>query len=133
MDTIRKPEVIEAEIAKLKAELADARADRIKAQEAAYNILLNLGWTRVKDENGYAGWKKPEESRNDGILKWVYSNITNTYYAVLEDSPSSLMYVCKPVIGRVGNNIELGCLKRGVRKVNCKEVPFNCVIPKLTK
>lgn len=52
---MRDIKVIEADIAKLQAELADAK-DRQSMRDAAVHILKNLGWTYNR------GWKKPKDS-----------------------------------------------------------------------
>lgn len=49
---MRDIKVIEADIAKLQAELADAK-DHQSMRDAAVHILKNLGWTYNR------GWKKP--------------------------------------------------------------------------
>lgn len=49
---MRDIKVIEADIAKLQAELADAK-DHQSMRDAAVHILKNLGWTYDR------GWKKP--------------------------------------------------------------------------
>lgn len=54
---MRDIKVIEADIAKLKAELADAQ-DHKSMRDAAVHILKNLGWTYDR------GWKKPMVKAN---------------------------------------------------------------------
>ncbi|UCS82763.1 hypothetical protein vBYenPRambo_020 [Yersinia phage vB_YenP_Rambo] len=53
---MRDIKVIEAEIAKLQAELEDTKAYDVKVR-AASHILENLGWTWSRK----TGWKKPEK------------------------------------------------------------------------
>lgn len=52
---MRDIKVIEADIAKLQAELADAK-DHQSMRDAAVHILKNLGWTYNR------GWQKPKDS-----------------------------------------------------------------------
>lgn len=52
---MRDPKVIQAEIAKLEAELEDVKFHEYKTRSAA-QILNNLGWTWTRK----GGWKKPE-------------------------------------------------------------------------
>lgn len=52
---MRDPKVIQAEIAKLEAELEDVKYHEAKTRSAVH-ILKNLGWTWTRQ----AGWKKPE-------------------------------------------------------------------------
>lgn len=54
---MRDIKVIEADIAKLQAELADAK-DHQSMRDAAVHILKNLGWTYNR------GWKKPSIKAN---------------------------------------------------------------------
>lgn len=54
---MRDIKVIEADIAKLQAELADAK-DHQSMRDAAVHILKNLGWTYNR------GWKKPSVRAN---------------------------------------------------------------------
>lgn len=54
---MRDIKVIEADIAKLQAELADAK-DHQSMRDAAVHILKNLGWTYNR------GWKKPTAKAN---------------------------------------------------------------------
>lgn len=52
---MRDPKVIQAEIAKLEAELEDVKYHEAKTRSAVH-ILKNLGWTWTRQ----TGWKKPE-------------------------------------------------------------------------
>lgn len=52
---MRDPKVIQAEIAKLEAELEDVKYHEAKTRSAV-RILKNLGWTWTRQ----TGWKKPE-------------------------------------------------------------------------
>lgn len=55
---MRDPKVIQAEIAKLEAELEDVKYYEAKTRSAVH-ILKNLGWTWTRQ----TGWKKPEVSK----------------------------------------------------------------------
>ena len=55
---MRDPKVIQAEIAKLEAELEDVKYHEAKTRSAVH-ILKNLGWTWTRQ----TGWKKPEVSK----------------------------------------------------------------------
>ncbi|QHI00760.1 hypothetical protein [Escherichia phage vB_EcoP_PHB19] len=52
---MRDPKIIQAEIAKLEAELEDVKCHEAKTRSAVH-ILKNLGWTWTRQ----TGWKKPE-------------------------------------------------------------------------
>lgn len=52
---MRDPKVIQAEIAKLEAELEDVKCHEDKTRSAVH-ILKNLGWTWTRK----GGWKKPK-------------------------------------------------------------------------
>ncbi len=52
---MRDPKVIQAEIAKLEAELEDVKYHEAKTRSAVH-ILKNLGWTWTRQ----TGWKKPK-------------------------------------------------------------------------
>lgn len=56
---MRDIKIIEADIAKLQAELADTKAHHAQ-RDAAVHILKNLGWTW----NAKFGWKKPMTKAN---------------------------------------------------------------------
>ena len=56
--TMRDPKVIQAEIAKLEAELEDVKYHEAKTRSAVH-ILKNLGWTWTRQ----TGWKKPEVNK----------------------------------------------------------------------
>lgn len=56
--TMRDPKVIQAEIAKLEAELEDVKYHEAKTRSAVH-ILKNLGWTWTRQ----TGWKKPEVTK----------------------------------------------------------------------
>ena len=55
---MRGPKVIQAEIAKLEAELEDVKYHEAKTRSAVH-ILKNLGWTWTRQ----TGWKKPEVTK----------------------------------------------------------------------
>lgn len=55
---MRDPKVIQAEIAKLEAELEDVKYHEAKTRSAVH-ILKNLGWTWTRQ----TGWKKPEVNK----------------------------------------------------------------------
>ena len=55
---MRDPKVIQAEIAKLEAELEDVKCHEAKTRSAVH-ILKNLGWTWTRQ----TGWKKPEATK----------------------------------------------------------------------
>ena len=55
---MRDPKVIQAEIAKLEAELEDVKYHEAKTRSAVH-ILKNLGWTWTRQ----TGWKKPEVTK----------------------------------------------------------------------
>lgn len=55
---MRDPKVIQAEIAKLEAELEDVKFHEAKTRSAVH-ILKNLGWTWTRQ----TGWKKPEVNK----------------------------------------------------------------------
>lgn len=55
---MRDPKVIQAEIAKLEAELEDVKCHEAKTRSAVH-ILKNLGWTWTRQ----TGWKKPEVTK----------------------------------------------------------------------
>lgn len=55
---MRDPKVIQAEIAKLEAELEDVKFHEAKTRSAVH-ILNNLGWTWTRQ----TGWKKPEVNK----------------------------------------------------------------------
>lgn len=69
---MRDPKVIQAEIAKLEAELEDVKYHEIKTRSAVH-ILKSLGWTWTRQ----TGWKKPkmdfETSGKDSMTRIAHT------------------------------------------------------------
>ena len=68
---MRDPKVIQAEIAKLEAELEDVKFHEAKTSSAVH-ILKNLGWTWTRQ----TGWKKQEVNN---LSHKVFDNDTMTH------------------------------------------------------
>lgn len=76
---MRDPKVIQAEIAKLEAELEDVKFHEAKTSSAVH-ILKNLGWTWTRQ----TGWKKPktvwlEETEVNKLSHKVFDKDTMTH------------------------------------------------------
>lgn len=76
---MRDPKVIQAEIAKLEAELEDVKFHEAKTRSAVH-ILKNLGWTWTRQ----TGWKKPktvwlEETEVNKLSHKVFDKDTMTH------------------------------------------------------
>lgn len=109
---MRDPKVIQAEIAKLEAELEDVKFHEAKTRSAVH-ILKNLGWTWTRQ----TGWKKPEVNK---ISHKVFDKDTMTHIKagdwVKVDTGATGGYgYVRNVIGHLARvsfieRIELGCV-----------------------